>query len=114
MPQQTPNPARMKDFETRKTAILQAIQDYTAQHSHAPTVRDLANAAHLSTSVVHTYIKVLAAQGLLIYNPHKARSLALVPPDVAGGTQDLVQPGAAAPTQDTAPTPVEHAIRDTE
>lgn len=58
--------------------ILLFIFDFKDKNDYSPTVREIGNAIHItSTSVVNYYLRRLRTQDFLDFNPREARTLRL-------------------------------------
>ena len=87
----------MARSDTRER-ILASIQDYIADHGYGPSVRELCQAAGLSsTATVVYHLRQLAAAGLIGYDEGKKRSITL--PGQEGGAARVPVLGAVAAGQ---------------
>lgn len=66
----------------RRRRVLQAIEDYVADHGCSPSNRDIAKAADLksASSVLH-HLQELKAAGLVSYDPRSPRTVRVLRPD---------------------------------
>jgi repressor LexA len=69
--------------QERKTTreVFQFIQKYTQQHTHPPTIREIAEGCFLSTSSVTRHLDRLEEQGRLSREVGKARGITLLKQD---------------------------------
>lgn len=67
-----------KPLTTRQKSIYEFIESYILQKGYGPTVREIAEAVHLSSpSTVHVHLKTLEEKGYIVRDPLKSRSIAL-------------------------------------
>ena len=67
-----------KPLTTRQKSVYEFIESYILQKGYGPTVREIAEAVHLSSpSTVHVHLKTLEEKGYIGRDPLKARSIAL-------------------------------------
>jgi repressor LexA len=76
----------------RRRRVLQAIEEYVADHGCSPSNRDIAKAADLksASSVLH-HLQELKAAGLVSYDPRSPRTVRLVRP---AGSRAAAAPGS--------------------
>jgi repressor LexA len=90
----------------RRRRVLQAIEDYVADHGCSPSNRDIAKAADLksASSVLH-HLQELKAAGFVSYDPRSPRTVRVLrrPAPRDAGPQDA-GPQDAGP-RDVAPSP---------
>lgn len=66
-------------IEKRK-AIMKFIRAYRAEYGNSPSMQEIADGVGFSTkSSVTRHVAILAAEGLLEYNPRKYRSVRPIP-----------------------------------
>jgi len=58
-------------------AIYEFINIFIEEHGYPPTMREIADGCYISTGNVVRYLDKLEAEGRLIREPRKARSLKL-------------------------------------
>lgn len=67
-----------KPLTTRQKSVYEFIESYILQKGYGPTVREIAEAVHLSSpSTVHVHLKTLEEKGYIVRDPLKSRSIAL-------------------------------------
>lgn len=67
-----------KPLTTRQRSVYEFIESYILQKGYGPTVREIAEAVHLSSpSTVHVHLKTLEEKGYIFRDPLKSRSIAL-------------------------------------
>ena len=67
-----------KPLTTRQRSVYEFIESYIMQKGYGPTVREIAEAVHLSSpSTVHVHLKTLEEKGYIVRDPLKSRSIAL-------------------------------------
>lgn len=67
-----------KPLTTRQKSVYEFIESYILQKGYGPTVREIAEAVHLSSpSTVHVHLKTLEEKGYIVRDPPKSRSIAL-------------------------------------
>ena len=67
-----------KPLTTRQKSVYDFIESYILQKGYGPTVREIAEAVHLSSpSTVHVHLKTLEEKGYIVRDPLKSRSIAL-------------------------------------
>ena len=67
-----------KPLTTRQRSVYEFIESYILQKGYGPTVREIAEAVHLSSpSTVHVHLKTLEEKGYIVRDPLKSRSIAL-------------------------------------
>lgn len=67
-----------KPLTTRQKSVYEFIESYILQKGYGPTVREIAEAVHLSSpSTVHVHLKTLEEKGYIDRDPLKSRSIAL-------------------------------------
>jgi SOS-response transcriptional repressor LexA len=54
------------------------IKDYIKEHTHPPTIREIADGCFLSSSSVVHHLDRLEGEGKLFREPYKARGITLV------------------------------------
>lgn len=68
----------MRGLSQRQKRILQFIRDHQAEHGYPPTIREIGNAAEISsTSVVDYNLRVLQREGLIRRDREVSRGLGL-------------------------------------
>lgn len=68
-----------KPLTTRQKSVYEFIESYILQKGYGPTVREIAEAVHLSSpSTVHVHLKTLEEKGYIVRDPLKSRSIALL------------------------------------
>jgi repressor LexA len=81
----------MRGLSQRQKRILQFIRDHQSEHGYPPTIREIGNAADISsTSVVDYNLRVLQREGLIRRDREVSRGLGL-----AGIEQQLEPPRLA-------------------
>jgi repressor LexA len=63
----------------RQLEIVRFIRDYTAEHSYAPTMQEMANQLGVSRPTVFEHIEALEAKGALRRERQKSRAIELAP-----------------------------------
>jgi repressor LexA len=78
----------------RRRRVLQAIEDYVADHGCSPSNRDIAKAADLksASSVLH-HLQELKAAGFVSYDPRSPRTVRVLRPAGAPDAR-ILRPGA--------------------
>jgi SOS-response transcriptional repressor LexA len=71
--------SRRSNYEASRPAILALVAQAHNRHSKPPTVRDLAAELGLGVATAHSYLHLLAEEGLVEWTPNKHRSLRLAP-----------------------------------
>lgn len=67
-----------KPLTTRQKSVYEFIESYILQKGYGPTVREIAEAVHLSSpSTVHVHLKTLEEKGYIVRDPLKSRSIVL-------------------------------------
>lgn len=67
-----------KPLTTRQRSVYEFIESYIMQKGYGPTVREIAEAVHLSSpSTVHVHLKTLEEKGYIVRDSLKSRSIAL-------------------------------------
>ena len=67
-----------KPLTTRQKSVYEFIESYILQKGYGPTVREIAEAVHLSSpSTVHVHLKTLEEKGYIVRDQLKSRSIAL-------------------------------------
>lgn len=67
-----------KPLTTRQKSVYEFIESYILQKGYGPTVREIAEAVHLSSpSTVHVHLKTLEEKGYIVRDPLKSRSITL-------------------------------------
>lgn len=67
-----------KPLTTRQKSVYEFIESYILQKGYGPTVREIAEAVHLSSpSTVHVHLKTLEEKGYIVRDTLKSRSIAL-------------------------------------
>lgn len=67
-----------KPLTPRQQGVYDYIESYILQKGYGPTVREIAEAVHLSSpSTVHVHLKTLEEKGYIVRDPMKSRSIAL-------------------------------------
>ena len=67
-----------KPLTARQKSVYEFIESYILQKGYGPTVREIAEAVHLSSpSTVHVHLKTLEEKGYIVRDPLKSRSIAL-------------------------------------
>ena len=67
-----------KPLTTRQKSVYEFIESYILQKGYGPTVREIAEAVHLSSpSTVHVHLKTLEEKGYIVRDSLKSRSIAL-------------------------------------
>jgi repressor LexA len=62
--------ARLLPVSANREAILRFIEDFTAEHGYAPTIRQIGGALGISsTAVVHWHLKMLVREEALVHTP---------------------------------------------
>ena len=65
--------------ETKKTHLLDSIEQFTAENGFPPTIRELCGLmGYHSPSTVRGYVKQLSNEGRLNYEPTRPRTLVVV------------------------------------
>jgi repressor LexA len=65
--------------ETKKTHLLDSIEQFTAENGFPPTIRELCGLmGYHSPSTVRGYVKQLCNEGRLNYEPTRPRTLVVV------------------------------------
>ena len=65
-----------KPLTTRQKSVYEFIESYILQKGYGPTVREIAEAVHLSSpSTVHVHLKTLEEKGYIVRDPLKSRSI---------------------------------------
>lgn len=77
--------ARASKYEDKKEEIIALIGEAMARHSKPPAVRDLADQTGVGVATMHSYLRKLAEEGLVEWQPNRHRSLKCTPQ----GTQVL-------------------------
>ena len=86
----------MKKLSNAKERIYQFIQTEQEQNGYPPTVREICDAVGLaSPASVHRYLKQLAAEGLIVADPHKKRAYAVSVKSTESGSVPLLGKVAA-------------------
>ena len=68
----------MRQLETSRHEILAAIASLTLEHGYSPTIREIgAKVGIKSPSTMQIRLQALAEAGLVTYQPHLARTLAI-------------------------------------
>jgi repressor LexA len=82
----------------RRRRVLQAIEDYVADHGCSPSNRDIAKAADLksASSVLH-HLQELKAAGLVSYDPRSPRTVRVLRPAGARDAASRHGPGPEDP-----------------
>jgi len=78
----------------RRRRVLQAIEDYVADHGCSPSNRDIARAADLKSpsSVLH-HLQELKAAGFVSYDPRSPRTVRVLRPAAPGDDASRPEPG---------------------
>jgi SOS-response transcriptional repressor LexA len=64
----------------RPETILRFIEGFTAEHGYSPTIRQIGEAAEISsTAVVHWHLRALVRKGALVHTPRGY----MLPPSVS-------------------------------
>ena len=67
-----------KPLTALQKSVYEFIESYILQKGYGPTVREIAEAVHLSSpSTVHVHLKTLEEKGYIVRDPLKSRSIAL-------------------------------------
>lgn len=67
-----------KPLTARQQSVYDYIESYIAQKGFGPTVREIAEAVHLSSpSTVHVHLKTLEEKGYIVRDQRKSRSISL-------------------------------------
>ncbi|MDR5684302.1 MAG: transcriptional repressor LexA [Armatimonadota bacterium] len=68
----------------RQREILNYVAEYTRQHGYPPSVRDIGNALHLtSSSTVHSHLSALEKKGYIRRDPSKPRAIEILRDDAS-------------------------------
>jgi repressor LexA len=68
----------------RQREILNYVLEYTRQHGYPPSVRDIGNALHLtSSSTVHSHLSALEKKGYIRRDPSKPRAIEVLRDDAS-------------------------------
>jgi repressor LexA len=55
---------------SNREAILRFIEDFTAEHGYAPTIRQIGGGVGISsTAVVHWHLRMLVREDALVHTP---------------------------------------------
>jgi repressor LexA len=66
----------------RQREILNYVLEYSRQHGYPPSVRDIGNALHLtSSSTVHSHLSALEKKGYIRRDPSKPRAIEILRDD---------------------------------
>ncbi len=69
----------MNELTERQTAVLEFLRDFTAEHGHPPTEREIQNGLGFSSqSVARHYLAALEKKGVITRRAGMARGLSLV------------------------------------
>jgi repressor LexA len=88
----------MEELTGRQKEILAFIEDHVAGAGHAPTVREIAQAFHISIGPVQRHIKALARKGHIIHRPGISRGMDLARRKPLAGVPLLGRVPAGPPT----------------
>ncbi len=58
--------------------VYQFIKDYIKDHTHPPTIREIADGCYLASSSVVHQLDRLEGEGKIFREPHKARGITLL------------------------------------
>ena len=71
-------PLHVANRYLRQYKVFCYIDEYIRQKGYSPSLREIAQALHLSTSVVSNLIQRLTLEGYILYTPDTARSLRIL------------------------------------
>lgn len=79
---------KQREMNTNEKAMLSFIRAYIKQHGISPTIREICDGLHLtSTSIAHYYLDRLERRGVIRRQRGKSRSITLVAFPSSGGVQ---------------------------
>lgn len=69
---------RLSLYEFKRDGIVEAIARLSAD-GRSPSLREIANVADVSVATLHSYLRKMADEGLVEWNPKSHRSLRIRP-----------------------------------
>ena len=71
--------SKMQHLTERQAEILRYVHAYISERGFSPSIREIGEAVHLSSSsTVHSHLRSLAEKGFIRRNPSKPRSLEVI------------------------------------